>query len=83
VRLGRAHYRHGLRFPLDTHAVVLSPPRKGKSGWLARVINHYPGPVVSTTTKPDVFRLTSGLRSLTGPVHVFSPQGIGGLPSTF
>jgi type IV secretion system protein VirD4 len=83
VRLGRAHYRHGVRFPLDTHVVVLSPPRKGKSGWLARVINHYPGPVVSTTTKPDVFRLTSGLRSVVGPVHVFNPQGIGGLPSTF
>jgi type IV secretion system protein VirD4 len=83
VRLGRAHYRHGLRSSMDSHVVVLSPPRKGKSGWLARVINHYPGPVVSTTTKPDVFRLTSGLRSLVGPVHVFNPQGIGGLPSTF
>jgi type IV secretion system protein VirD4 len=83
VRLGRAHYRHGLRASLDSHVVVLSPPRKGKSGWLARVINHYPGPVVSTTTKADVFKLTSGMRSRVGPLHVFNPQDIGGIPSTF
>jgi type IV secretion system protein VirD4 len=43
----------------------------------------YPGPVVSTTTKHDVFQLTSGLRSRRGPVHVFNPQRVGGVPSTF
>ena len=73
--LGRAHYRHGLRASLDSHVVVLSPPRKGKSGWLARVINHYPGPVVSTTTKADVFKLTSGLRSRVGPRPRVQPAG--------
>ena len=83
VYLGTAQYRHGLRSRLDTHVAVFSPPRKGKSGWLARVINHYPGPVVSTTTKPDVFRLTSGLRSRLGPIRVFCPQQIGGLRSSF
>ena len=50
---------------------------------LARIILHYPGPVVSTTTKHDVFELTSGIRARRGPVHVFNPQGIGGVPSTF
>ena len=81
--IGRAHYRHGLRVPLEEHALIMAPPRTRKTGWLARVILHYPGPVVSTTTKHDVFELTSGVRARRGPVHVFNPQGIGGVPSTF
>lgn len=36
--VGRAHYRHQLRMPLDEHAIVKSPPRGGKTGWLASVI---------------------------------------------
>jgi hypothetical protein len=83
VLVGRAHYRHALRLPLDEHAVVTSPPRGGKTGWLASVILRYPGPVLSTTTKHDVFALTSGIRARRGPVHVFNPQGIGDVPSTF
>jgi type IV secretion system protein VirD4 len=83
ILAGRSHYRHGLRLPLDEHAIIFSPPRGGKTGWLARVILHYPGPVLSTTTKHDVFALTSGIRARRGPVHVFNPQGIGGVPSTF
>ena len=83
ILAGRSHYRHGLRLPLDEHAIIFSPPRGGKTGWLARVILHYPGPVLSTTTKHDVFALTSGIRARRGPIHVFNPQGIGGVPSTF
>jgi type IV secretion system protein VirD4 len=83
VLVGFAHYALRIRMPLDEHAVVLAPPRTGKSGWLARVIMHYPGPVVSTTTKADVFSLTSGIRELRGPIHVFNPQRIGGVLSTF
>lgn len=83
VLLGTGHYRHRLRVSLEEHILVMAPPRSGKSGWLAGVILHYPGPVVSTTTKHDVFELTSGVRARRGPVHVFNPQGIGGVPSTF
>jgi type IV secretory pathway TraG/TraD family ATPase VirD4 len=83
ILIGRAHYRHALRMPLDEHAVVTSPPRGGKTGWLASVILRYPGPVLSTTTKHDVFELTSGVRAYRGPVHVFNPQGVGDVPSTF
>jgi len=83
VYLGRAQYRHRLRMPLEEHVVIKSKPRMGKTALLADVILHYPGPVLSTTTKHDVFQLTSGVRSRTGPVHVFNPQGIGGVPSTF
>ena len=74
---GRSHYRHALRLPLDEHAVIFSPPRGGKTGWLARVILHYPGPVLSTTTKHDVYELTAAVRARKGPIHVFNPQGIG------
>jgi type IV secretion system protein VirD4 len=83
ILIGRAHFRHALRLPLEEHAVVTSPPRGGKTGWLASVILRYPGPVLSTTTKHDVFELTSGIRARRGPVHVFNPQGVGNVPSTF
>jgi len=83
INLGRAHYRHRLHLPVEEHAVVTSPPRGGKTGWLASVILHYPGPVLSTTTKHDVFELTSGVRAAWGPVHVFNPQNVGNVPSTF
>ncbi len=61
----------------------MAPPRTRKTGLLARLILRFPGPVVSTTTKADVFELTSGIRARRGPVHVFNPQRIGDVPSTF
>jgi type IV secretory pathway TraG/TraD family ATPase VirD4 len=83
VMPGRAHYRHALRVPVDEHLLIQGPPRGGKTGLLAGMILHYPGPVLSTTTKHDAFQLTSGIRARRGPVHVFNPQGVGGVPSTF
>jgi type IV secretory pathway TraG/TraD family ATPase VirD4 len=83
VLVGRAHYRHQLAVPLEEHVLVIAPPRTYKTAWLASVVLHYPGPVISTTTKPDVFALTSGVRAQAGPLHVFNPQSIGGVPSTF
>jgi type IV secretion system protein VirD4 len=83
VFLGRAHYRHGLRIPLEEHLLVMAPPRTYKSAFLADVTLRYPGPVIATSTKPDVYALTSAVRALRGPVHVFNPQDIGAVPSTF
>ena len=83
VFVGRAHFRHGLRVPLEEHVLVMAPPRTFKTAFLADVILRYPGPVIATTTKADVFTLTSGVRAGRGPVHVFNPQQIGGVPSTF
>jgi type IV secretory pathway TraG/TraD family ATPase VirD4 len=83
VFLGRAHWRHGLRVPLEEHVLVMSPPRMFKTAFLADVVLRYPGPVIATTTKADVFALTGAVRSQRGPVHVFNPQYIGGVPSTF
>jgi type IV secretion system protein VirD4 len=83
VFLGRAQYRHGVRIPLQEHVALFAPPRTGKSGWLGTVIAHYPGPVISTTTKADLYGHTGAIRGRRGPVHVFNPEGIGGVPSTF
>ena len=83
VFLGRAHYRHGLHVPLEEHLLVMAPPRTYKTAFLADVIIEYPGPVIATTTKPDIYNLTGAVRSSLGPVHVFNPQHIGGVPSTF
>jgi type IV secretion system protein VirD4 len=83
VFLGRAHYRHRLQVPLEEHLLVMAPPRTYKTAFLADVILRYPGPVIATTTKADIYGLTSVVRAQLGPVHVFNPQHIGGVPSTF
>jgi type IV secretion system protein VirD4 len=83
VFLGRAHYRHRLRVPLEEHLLVMAPPRTHKTAFLADVILSYPGPVIATSTKPDLYALTSPVRAQSGAVHVFNPQHIGGLASTF
>jgi type IV secretion system protein VirD4 len=83
VFLGRAHYRHGLRVPLEEHLLIMAPPRTYKTAFLADVILRYPGPVIATTTKADLYGLTSAVRAQHGPVHVFNPQHIGGVTSTF
>ena len=83
VSVGRAQYRHGLRVPLEEHLLVMAPPRTFKTAFLADIILRYPGPVLSTTTKADVHALTAGVRAQIGPVHVFNPQAIGGVASTF
>jgi type IV secretory pathway TraG/TraD family ATPase VirD4 len=83
VFLGRAHYRHGLRVPLEEHLLVMAPPRTYKTAFLADVILRYPGPVIATTTKPDIYGLTAAVRNGLGAIHVFNPQDIGAVPSTF
>ena len=62
---------------------MMAPPRTYKTAFLADVILRYPGPVIATTTKPDIYALTSAVRAGLGPVHVFNPEYIGGVPSTF
>jgi type IV secretion system protein VirD4 len=81
VYLGRAHYRHRLWQSIQENILIIGRSRSGKSGWLAKVIIRFCGPVVSATTKPDLFGLTSWLRWRLGPVFVFNPQRIGRAPS--
>jgi len=80
--LGRAHHRRTIRVSVQEHGAIIGPPRSYKSALLSRLIMAAPGAVVSTSSKPDMFTLTSGLRARRGPVHVFNPQGIGSVPST-
>jgi len=83
VFLGRAQYRHRLQVPLEEHVLVMAPPRTFKTAFLGDVVLRYRGPVLATTTKADLHKITSTVRSLLGPVHVFNPQHIGGVSSTF
>lgn len=80
--LGRAHHRRTVRVSVQEHGAIIGPPRSNKSALLSRLIMAAPGAVVSTSSKPDMFMLTSGLRARRGPVYVFNPQGIGDIPST-
>src|SRR6266545_571225 len=83
VRLGRAHFGRRVIASMEDQTLVLAAPRTGKSGWLAdRIIDH-PGAVVTTTTRTDLYENTAPLRGRHGVLHVFNPEGIGGLPSTF
>ena len=83
VRLGRAHLGKRVIASMEDQTLVLAAPRTGKSGWLAdRIIDH-PGAVVTTTTRTDLLANTAALRARRGPVHVFNPEGTGGVPSTF
>jgi type IV secretion system protein VirD4 len=81
-QVGRAYRTHALRVPSEENAVFLGPPRSRKSGPLARIVLRWRGPALCTSTKPDVFRRTSGIRSRLGPVYTVSPQRLGGLPSS-
>jgi len=83
VRLGRAHFGRRIIASMEDQTLLVAPPRKGKSGWLAdRIIDH-PGTVVTTTTRSDLYENTAPLRGQAGRLHVFNPEGIGGLASTF
>jgi len=82
-RLGRAQYGRRVYARLEDQAVVLAPQRTGKSGLIADRILSHAGPVLATSTRPDLYRLTGTARAMGGPVEVWNPQGIEGVPSTF
>jgi type IV secretion system protein VirD4 len=83
VRYGRAQAGRRVFGRMQDQQLILSPQQQGKSAMLAdRLIDH-PGPVISTSTRDDLFRHTAGERGRRGPVDVWNPLGIGGIPSTF
>jgi type IV secretory pathway TraG/TraD family ATPase VirD4 len=56
--------------------LVLGPPRSGKTSSLVIPnILLFDGPVVSTSTKPDVMRATASTRSRDGWAYVYDPSG--------
>lgn len=82
LRLGGGCYlgvrEHGSWVTADPeHAVlVLGPPRSGKTSEVViPAILAAPGPVVSTSTKPDVMRVTCRARGEVGQTWLYDPCG--------
>jgi type IV secretion system protein VirD4 len=64
--------------------LLLGPPRSGKtSAIIVPAVVAHRGPVVSTSTKPDVLQSTITVRSQTGIVWAFDPTGSGHRPEAF
>lgn len=60
----------------QTAVLVLGPPRSGKTtGIVVPNVLSAPGPVVSTSTKPDVLEATLGHRSQRGRCWLYDPTG--------
>lgn len=70
------------RFARPERAVlVLGPPRSGKtSGVIIPAVLAHQGPVVVTSTKPDVARATAPARTREGEVWMFDPTGASSPP---
>jgi type IV secretion system protein VirD4 len=82
VRLGRGQWFRRLYSRMEDQVLIMAAQRTGKSGIVADRILDHPGPVLATSTRADLFDITGGARALRGPVHVFNPQGVGGVPSS-
>ncbi|GGC14580.1 hypothetical protein GCM10010972_29870 [Cellulomonas carbonis] len=79
-RLGRSGSRD-LWCSVEDSALLVGPPRMGKGlhvviPWVLDA----PGPVVSTSTRPDTLAVTMHARSRRGPVAIFDPQRLADLP---
>jgi type IV secretion system protein VirD4 len=81
-QLGTAHGQR-VWASVEDSLLVLGPPRSGKG--LHMVVNAIldaPGPVVTTSTRPDALTVTLQARQRVGPVAVFDPQHLArGLPA--
>jgi type IV secretion system protein VirD4 len=68
---------------VEDSILVIGPPRSGKGAHIViNAILDSPGPVVTTSTRPDNLTATLRTRERTGPVAVFDPQQLApGVPS--
>ena len=63
-------------------ATVLGAPRVGKSAFMvAALVADAPGACITTSTRPDILRLTQGIRKQKGHVFVADFDGISGWPN--
>ena len=60
IRLGRAQWGKRVLGTMEANWLLLAPPRKGKSGALADWILDWPGAVIATSTRADLFTNTAG-----------------------
>jgi len=77
TRLYLGEGRGGLAWaPPEQSVLVLGPPRSGKtSSLVVPTVMAAGGPVVSTSTKPDVLSTTARSRSTRGECLLFDPSG--------
>jgi type IV secretory pathway TraG/TraD family ATPase VirD4 len=78
--LGRVSGR-ALWCSVEDSVLLVGPPRMGKGihvviPWVIDA----PGPVVTTSTRPDTLAVTLHARARVGPVAIFDPQRLAGLP---
>ena len=65
---------------VERSILVIGPPGSGKGLHVAiNAILDAPGPVITTSTKPDNLKATLTARADRGPVGVFDPQGMLGV----
>jgi type IV secretion system protein VirD4 len=79
-RIGRSR-RAELWFAVEDSVLLVGPPRSGKGvhcviPWILDA----PGAVVATSTRPDNLAVTMEARRKIGPVAIFDPQRLSGLP---
>lgn len=80
LRIGRVRGRE-LWCSVEDSALLVGPPRMGKGlhvviPWVVEA----PGPVLATSTRPDTLAVTMRARARRGPVAIFDPQRLAGLP---
>jgi type IV secretion system protein VirD4 len=81
IRLGRGQWGRRLYSRNEDERLIVAAKRTGKSGLVAdRIITHR-GPVLSSTSRTDIYEMTSGLRARLGPVYRFNPMGVGEVPN--
>lgn len=62
---------------VEDSVLIVGPPRSGKGLHLViPMIRDAPGPVITTSTRPDNVTATLPARAKLGPVAVFDPQGL-------
>lgn len=72
--------------PHETVIGLVAPPRSWKTALMGHSIIDHPGPVLSTQTKSETWRLTRALRedrSVSGRIDLLDPEGLTGEESTF
>ncbi|GAA3819305.1 type IV secretory system conjugative DNA transfer family protein [Cellulomonas soli] len=66
---------------VEDSSLLVGPPRMGKGlHLLIPWVLDAPGPVVATSTRPDTLAVTLRHRRTRGPVAIFDPQRLAGLP---
>ncbi|WP_380169769.1 type IV secretory system conjugative DNA transfer family protein [Jannaschia sp. R86511] len=66
-----------VRSRVEDSALVVAPNRSGKTtGLAAGLVVDAPGPVLATSTKADLVRLSAGARRSTGLILVFDPDQV-------